>query len=119
MLQRIVNNSIFFLLVNNLIESKLFKNFVIITDKTFLMLLGLMQNFIYRRGCGEINKLSKQIYLTKYQIPSSESAYFMAHMGPGADKAEHCAYMTWFCMACLCRVSFAVFGFLSTFMSCP
>ena len=31
-----------------------------------------------------------------------ESAYFMAHMGPGADKAEHCAYMTWFCMACLC-----------------
>ena len=31
-----------------------------------------------------------------------ESAYFTAHMGPGADKAEHCAYMTWFCMACLC-----------------
>ena len=23
-----------------------------------------------------------------------ESAYFMAHMGPGADKAAHCAYTT-------------------------
>ena len=47
----------------------MFKSFVIITDKTFLMLLALMQNYIYGKGCEEINKLGKQIYLTEYQIP--------------------------------------------------
>ena len=47
----------------------MFKSFVKITDKTFLMLLALMKNFIYGKGCGEINKLDKQIYLKEYQIP--------------------------------------------------
>ena len=28
----------------------------------------------------------------------------MAHMGSGADKAEHCAYMTWFFIPLYCRV---------------
>ena len=71
----------------------MFKNFVIITDKTFLMLLALMQNFNYGKGCGEINKLSSP-------VPSGLGFFFTSALSNGfnskalkSKSSPHCAFM--------------------------